>query len=167
MKNFNAWMKGRMIVETIEEEKRLRNDITPHGLVEIPGSHDVVFRSGTTNQSHLGNMQYRDLLESRYDDFCTLRANESKQGVLKGIMKAVEQNGGRFLEWTSENSCWMVMQDPAQIRTKVYSSLFHMHKQVQAKKNVQVYTSSTFLFERQDGRKRKRNANGEEPTCCS
>jgi hypothetical protein len=164
LKNFHVWMKGRFSIERLEEEKRKRNDHTPHGLVDCPSSFDVVFKSGTTNQSHPGNVHYRDLLETIYDAYSN--AGESRQAVVTATIQAVKEKNGRFLEWSREASCWKVMDDDGQIRNKIYSSLFYMIKQNHAK-NAKVNVSSTNLFETQEARKRKWTNDGKEPKCWS
>ena len=134
-------------------------------LVEWPSSNDVVFKPGSSLQCHPGNTHYRELLEAHHDEYVESGVNVSKQGVIAKIVGAIELKG-RFLEWSTKTNTWVVMQDPGKIRTKVYNSLFRFDKQLQAKRNLQTNTSSTFMFERQDHRKRPRLVNGDEPGLC-
>ena len=160
-------MKGRITIETMEDDKRLTNDNSPHDLVECPSLSDVIFKSGTSSLSHPGNVKYKEVLEAHYNAYCEAGVGSSKHAVLASIIHTVHQKGGRFLDWSKTCSCWVVIQDSAQIRLKVYNSIFAFHKSMQAKMNCQNNTSSTFMFERQDGKRRRRNSNGEEPSCCS
>ena len=144
----------------LEEEMRA-GGITSVPLVDCPASFDVVFKPGSIVHAHPGNTQYRELLEQHLEAF---QVQEKKQEVILSVINTVEQNGGRFLEWSPSMSCWSVVQDPQAVRTKVYSSFARMAKQLQAKRNLQVSTSSTFMFERQDGKKQKRDV---PPGCCS
>ena len=165
MKYFNHWMKGRAAIEALEEEKRLKNDLSSHDLVQVPSSHDVVFRHGTSVQSHPGNVWYRDLLQSHCEK-CS-RGEVSVQDMLSLLVDDVGNQGGRFLEWSPKHSCWKVMQDPTQIRTKVYTSCYYLDKHHHARSKVQLSTSSTSMFEQQDGRKRKRSSERAQSDCCA
>jgi hypothetical protein len=77
----------------------------------------------------------------------------------------VEKRQGRFLEWNN-CGCWIIMEDEGNVRTKIYNSLSYFKKALKAKRNMQVNSSFTYLFERQDGKKRKREADGSEPQVC-
>jgi hypothetical protein len=59
------------------------------------------------------------------------------------------------------------MQDEGKIRTKICTSMSYFNKTMNAKKNMQANSSSTFLFERQDLKKRKREPDGSEPGGCT
>ena len=164
-KNFNQWLKGRATIESLGRkgnEKNSSSDI----LVEWPGSNDVVFKPGASLQCHPGNSHYRELLETHHDEYVESGINISKQGVITKIVDSIDQCNGRFLEWSTTTSTWVVMEDDGKIRTKVYNSLFRFDKQLQAKRNLQTAASSTFIFERQDHSKRQRLAGGEELGCC-
>jgi hypothetical protein len=91
---------------------------------------------------------------------------QEKQNTTSKIIQDVGRRNGRFLEW-SNCGCWNIMEDEGNIRTKIYNSLSYCKKTLNAKKNMQVNSSSTFLFERQDGKKRKRESDGTEPLGCA
>ena len=167
-KNFTPWLRARETIEYIEEDKRIKRDTTPHNLVDFPTSNDVLFKAGTALRQHRGNTQYRDLLMAHYDCFSTHGLAEKKHAAVRQVMDAVKQQGGRFLEWSTNVSCWVIMDDPVQIQRKIYNSMSYLEKSTQqSKRNLQSSSSSTFMFERQDGKKRKRLADGEEPSCCT
>lgn len=166
-KNFNQWIKGRKNIEALEAEKRKKKNTSRHGLVECPSSSDVVFKVGTSNWNHPGNAVYRELLEADYDEYNHAPTNVAKQAVVSKILEAILERNGSFLEWSKSNSCWVVMQDIAEIRMKIYNNMVYFSRQVQAKKNLQSNTSCTYMFERQDGRKRKRTNDGVETQCCT
>ena len=166
MKNYNHWLKARLAIENLEEDKRIKGDHTPIPLVEVPGSLDVVYKSGTASPHHPGNVNFKDLLESHCESFYqAIDGASKKQAIVAEIVQAVEQKGGRFLEWSSDASCWMVMEDHVQIKVKVYNSLFYLHKQQNAKRNLQSNTSSTSIFEQQDGKRAKRIHGSGEKSC--
>ena len=141
----------------MEENRRNTNDTSPFLLVDCPSSDDVVFKTGTANVWHPGNSTYRDLVIAS----CPEYSNEfstvaSKKTVIDRIIADVTTRGGRFLEWSS-CGCWEVIQDESRLRVKIINSVYHCQKTINAKSNLQANTSSTYLFERQDGKKRKRD----------
>jgi hypothetical protein len=160
-KNYQLWIRGRKAIEEVEERKRSNNDKSPIHLIECPSSVDVVFKAGTSNVTHPGNTAFRDLLFAYHDQFFN-----AQQETVTMIIQCVEMRQGRFLEWNT-CGCWVVMQDEGKIRTKIYTSMFYFKKTLNAKKSLQVSSSSTFLFERQDGNKRKREPDGSEPRGCT
>jgi hypothetical protein len=165
-KNLQLWIRGRIAIEQIEEHQRNNNDTSPIRHVECPLLADVVFKTGTSNVSHPGNATFRDLLEAYQDEYFKAPSAVEKQYIVTKIIQDVGRRNGRFLEWNN-CGCWLIMVDEGNIRTKIYHSLFYFKKTLNAKKNMQVNTSSTFLFERQDGKKRKREPDGSEPRVCA
>jgi hypothetical protein len=159
-------MRGRKAIEEAEEHKIDPNDTSPIHLIECPSLADVVFKTGTSNVSHPGNATFRELLYAYHDGYFNAPSHGAKQEIATEIMQDVKRRGGRFLEWKNFG-CWIVMEDEAIIRTKIYNSLLYFKKSLNAKKNMQVSSSSTFLFERQDGKKRKRELDGSEPRGCA
>jgi hypothetical protein len=155
-------MKGRKAIEEMEEHRRNNNDPSPINLIECPSLADVVFKTGTTNVIHPGNASFRDLLCTYHDTPLVADIRDT----VTAIIQDVERRQGRFLEWNN-CGCWIVIQDEGIIRAKIYSSLFYVKKTLNAKKSIQINSSSTFLFERQDGKKRKREADGSEPHGCA
>jgi hypothetical protein len=165
MKHHKLWIRGREAIEELEEHKRNNNDTSPIHLIECPSLADVVFKTGTASLSHPGNAAFRDLLYVNHDEyFNSLSVLETKDTVFM-IIQDVKRRQGRFLEWNN-CGCWVVMEDEANIRRKVYNSLLYFKRSLNAKKNMQVSSCSTFMFERQDGKKRKRDLDGSERRGC-
>jgi hypothetical protein len=166
MKNHMLWIRGRKAIEELEEHKRKSNDTSPIQLIECPFLADVVFKAGTSNVSHPGNATFRDLLYAYHDEYFNAQSVLEKQYTVSTIIQDVKRRRGRFLEWNN-CGCWVVMEDEGNIRTKIYNSLFYFKKTLNAKKNMQVSSCSTFMFERQDGKKRKRDPDGSEARGCA
>lgn len=164
VKNFKQWIKWRKLVEKIETEKRTFNEISPHNLVECPLSTDVVFKVGTSSWNHPGNARYRELLELHLHEYINVTSTVAKEAVAQKILQDTMEQKGRFLEWSKENNCWTVLGDKTEIRTKIYNNMVYFGRQTKAKKNLQSSTSCTWMFQRQDGRKRKRD---KETQCCT
>lgn len=156
-------MKGRKVIEKTEEQKRNQTDLSPSSI--SPAKADVVFKAGTSNVCHPGNVVFRELLAYHNDYFCDCTC-ASKQRIVSMIVEDIIRRGGHFLEWDS-TGVWVVIKDQALFRTKIYNSLLYFKKVIEAKKNLQCNQSSTFLFERQDGRKRKRENDGSDPPSCA
>jgi hypothetical protein len=160
-KHLHLWMRGRRAMERQQAEDRRSNNGVGGcaNLVDCPALSDVVFKAGTANLSHPGNSVFHDVLLSQDDDF------QISPDIVSMIFQNVTKRKGRFLEW---DSCgyWKVMSDPVAIRQKIYSRFFYAKKSSDAKKQRQNHSSSTFLFERQDGKKRKRAADGTEISSC-
>jgi hypothetical protein len=167
IKNFQLWIRGRKAIEEMEEDKRNNNDTSPIHLIECPDLADVVFRAGTSNVSHPGNTVFRDLLCAYHDQVFTTLSPVLKQETTTKIIQDVTRRQGRFLEWNNNCGCWVVMEDHGKIRAKIGTCIVYVHKTLNAKKSMQVNASSTFLFERQDGKKRKREPDGSESRGCT
>jgi hypothetical protein len=165
-KNYHVWIRGRKAIEGLEEHKRKNNDASPIHLIECPTLADVVFKTGTSNVYHPGNAAFRDLLYAYQDEYFKALSGAEKQDTVSKIIQDVENREGRFLEWNN-CGCWIVLQDVGIIRSKIYNSLFYFNKTLESKKNIQASSSSTFLFERQDGKERKRDQDGREPHGCA
>jgi hypothetical protein len=165
-KNHLLWIRGRKAIEKVEEHKRHNNDTSPIHLIDCPNLADVVFKAGISNVRHPGNSSFRDLLDSYYDEYLNASSNVAKRETATKIIQDVKRRRGRFLEWNT-CGCWVTMEDEGSIRTKIYNSLLYFKKTLNAKNTtMQVSSSSTYIFERQDGKKRKRESDGSESRGC-
>jgi hypothetical protein len=105
------------------------------------------------------------LIESKYAEHQNA-SQEDKVALTWWIIQEVEETRkGRFLSWNSSVGSWSVMNDRMQIRNKIAVCFREQKKRVKAQMNCQVNDSSTYEFERQDGKKRKRS-NGVEVDSC-
>jgi tRNA splicing endonuclease len=163
-KSWKIWLEGRRAVEMLEEQRRNNYDPTPIDLIECPLSTDVVFKVGTSSQTHPGNVAFQEQLLDWYERYFTSSKAE-KEIIMSAIINHVQELNGRFLEW-DERGCWRVIHDISVIRLKVYHSMFYMQRSANAAKSQQSSASSTYIFERQDGRKRKRDPDGMETSAC-
>jgi hypothetical protein len=154
-------MRGRRVIEQQQEQAvRISNSVAGcANVVDCPGSSDVVFKTGTSNSNHPGNSVFHEMLLSQSDE------SHIATVTLNIVFEDVMSRNGRFLEWDS-GGYWRVLSDSRAIRQKIYRSFFHAKKSSNARKRRQDISSSTFLFERQDGRKTKRIAYGTEMSSC-
>jgi hypothetical protein len=154
-------MRGRRAIEQQQEESMRINNHSGvcAAVADCPMLSDVVFKTGTSNLSHPGNSIFHEMLRSEHKD------SHISPDTVSLICENVTRRNGRFLEWDC-SGYWRVISDPVAIRKKIYSSLFYAKKSSNARRRRQSNCSSTFLFERQDGRKRRRTADGTEISSC-
>lgn len=164
-KRFLQWIKARQAIEDMEEQRRNKNDTSPMHFVDCPLSSDVVFKSGDSYLCHPGNSSFKELLHSFLKAFCDAQANSTTKEVVTQIKSEVISRGGRFLEWSATLGCWAVIQDPSKLHIKIYHSIHQLQKSAEARKHTQISSSSTFMFERQDGKRRKRDSAVEQQCC--
>jgi hypothetical protein len=148
-------MRGRKSIEKQQEESRRINNQTTGGgvanLVDFPALSDVVFKTGRSNLSHPGNSVFHEMFRNQSD------VSPTSPDPVGMILENVTRRNGRFLEWDT-SGYWKVISNPVSIRQKIYSGLFYAKKSSNAWNRRQNNSSSTCMFERQDGRKRKRAA---------
>jgi hypothetical protein len=158
-------VKTKHLAQWIKVRKAIESGSTH--IVECPSMNDVIIRFGKAYMSHPGTVMFRGIMESYYEEHSNAATKEEKVAITWKIVEAVESKGGRFLVW-DKGGWWTELKDRAQIRTKVAVSMKDHSKRMQALHNVQSTYSSTYQFERQDWRKRKRDEDGRETVpCCS
>lgn len=144
------WIKVRKIIESKENvENREYGSI-----ILLPGSNDVLIRTGTTTLSHPGNAFFRSLIEMKHIEFRS--GSEFTQAFLaEHVVKEIERLNGRFLTWDSRGY-WTELRDRRQVKFKVEISIRDFKVKIKARKNEQSAHSSTHSFEHQDGNRGKR-----------
>lgn len=151
VKNLQQWIKTRRVVEETQEGR----------LIECPYLNDVCFRFGMSYLSHPGNSFFRALVEEYFNEHSDTTAHNVKVAVTWRLIEEIERKNGRFLNWDNRG-WWTELTDRNVIRSKVAASLKMHKKRILAQNNRQSNVSSTFEFERQDLRKRKRAIDGTE-----
>lgn len=147
-KNLKDWLKVRSVIE--------QGNVHPTP-IDCPATHDVVFGYGKAFTMHPGNVMYRGLLEEYCEEHRVSTTLEAKKKITWKIVEEVENMGGRFLLW-DKRGWWTPFVDRKEIRSKVAVTLKDHTRRVMARQNVTNTSSSTLKFERQDGKKRKREA---------
>jgi hypothetical protein len=154
-------MRGRRAVEQQQDERVSFSSSTGGvaNVVDCPALSDVVFKTGTSSLSHPGNSVFHEMLRNQTDDF------RISPDYVVTIFDNVTRRNGRFLEW---DSCgyWKVISDTVVAQQKIYSTFIYAKKSSNAKKRRQNNFSSTFIFVKQDGRKRNRATDGTEISSC-
>jgi len=132
------------------------NDTTTAGaeaeveIVDCPGSPDVIFRKGPTYKNNPGNMYFRELIEQTHDQHLKASRKE-KCKITWQIVRAIEEQKGRFLDWCQNREMWIVATDREKIRTKVaacYKQYNRTALAFQKQQQLQQKSSKTDLFKR-------------------
>ena len=152
------WIKVRRIIESKENA----NDADVGSIILLPGSNDVLIRTGTTTLSHPGNVFFRGLIEMKHNEF-RLGSEFTQAFLAEDVVEEIERLKGRFLTWDSQGY-WTELRYRSQIIFKVEVSIRDFKVKVRARKNMQTTNSSTHKFERQDGNggKRKKKSNNND-----
>lgn len=145
--HFKKWLQLRKNIET------LRLDEDKQSIIECPNLNDVVFRPSHPTMCHPGNVMFRGLVESKHMDHSSAPTREAKINVTRSVLSAVRQLGGRFLVWNND-TWWTEITDEKVIYSKI--SVFFRNSKVsaKAKSNHQNTISSTYIFVKQDKRRK-------------
>jgi hypothetical protein len=154
------WVKLRKIIEVAEMTEAANDNSV--SIIECPGSNDVVFRSGTSMSCHPGNVRFRYMVESKHE-IPSLVSQTTQAELAEQLIKEIKFLGGRFLKWDNRGY-WTELKDSFQIHTKVALSIRDFKYKTKAQKNRQTNQSYTYLFQCQDGNKRKRAHDGSQDT---
>lgn len=178
-KNLLQWVRVRKFLESSRgnssneamtsdsESSEAFNAI--HLAIDCPNVNDVIFRGKHACLSHPGNAMFRSLIESKHEEHIRATTTDAKVKVTWNIIEAVEQKNGQFLVWDN-NGCWRRMTNRNQIRTKVAGALKDHKRRLKARQNLVVTQSSTYKFERQDNKNKKRkvlsDSEDQNRNCC-
>lgn len=180
-KHISQWIKARRFQEAIDNHRR-NNTVQQHNnnnnttsasppnlpiVIECPLSTDVVFRNGQSSMSHPGNVMFRGLLETYYEQHRSATTIQEKVAITwKVVDEVLEARHGRFLTWENigvnsfqDNSTvleevqesgvmgwWTPLEDPEKIRVKVATSLRDETKRIQGIRQQQESTGGTYRF---------------------
>jgi len=130
VKFWNGWLKSRDLLESEHMKDRSL------GIVECPGTNDVIFRHGQSYRKFQGNDALREWIETELssrkmansslsqsyeqdnklsiDNYCDRLIDESKN----------KQNG-RFLTWDNKWNVWMIISDEVNIKKKISASFYN------------------------------------------
>jgi hypothetical protein len=156
-KNHQQWLKVRRMIE--RESSSTANSISNdeptaiYNVVECPGLNDVIFRVGDSYLHHPGNVFFRGLIESRFDEYNSSGRND-KAAIILSLVDTILSRNGRFLIWDAQ--WWTVLHEREKMRSKVAGAFKDQRRRLKAAANVQVNESSTYKFEGLDGRNTKR-----------
>jgi len=116
------------------------NNMEEEEIVDCPRFRDVIFRKGPTYKNNPGNMYFRELIEQTHDQH-TKGSRKEKCMITWNIVKEIEAQNGRFLDWSKTREMWIVAKDREKIRKQVAAC----YKQ---------YNRTVLTFQQQQQRKR-------------
>jgi len=165
-KNLHQWIRVRQYLETSRNQNSYQGGLSSSSdsegshssmslNIDCPNMNDVVFRTKYAYLCHPGNVMFRGLIESRFDEHNNATTTDEKVAVTWSIINAVDSINGRFLVW-DDKGCWNELKDRTHIRTKVAGALKDHKRRIKARRNHQVSHSSTSAFQQQDNKNKKR-----------
>jgi len=187
--NLKQWMKLRKYLEwrTQEiktmweseesDESSLSLEIrTFSQIVECPASNDVLFRRGRAMNYHPGNVKFLNLIESRIHEhtFDETTTPFRRTVIEKELMQQIRDSGGRFVKWDIDKGWWVDMtiakddgtaidasrEIDREIQSKIHYAFRDFRKKMmKTRQQPIVNTSSTHVFQLEDGLKRRRYDN--------
>lgn len=160
-REFSQWLKAKNILDGLEKSNDTDDDARENR-IQCPGVRDVIFRAaGKHCLLNPGNITFRGMFEKYHSEHTRVGQTEKKKLIWK-IVEEIDSLGGRFLTW-DKRGWWVPLEDRAEIRKKVAVSLRDYNRQRKAANNQQFVQSSTYDFNRQDGKRAKRMSSGEAP----
>jgi hypothetical protein len=153
-KNHHRWIKNRKMLEAARAKGEDTSD-----LIEYPGIHDVLFRQGG-NYTRLVNFEFTDLMESKMDTYLSGDAT-MKALVREEIIHAVQDKGGKFLEYSRDIGLWLKIQDMRVLSDKINSAIYHHNIRMSARQPRQKTRCQTDRFVEPN----KRRKMGEDRCC--
>ena len=155
--SLSSWIRLRNAVDRVIQSS---NTLSFDGsFVECPTHHDILFSRGGNAWSHMGNVRFRHLLESRRQEHADASNNDVKARIITEIVELLDTGGYRFLVWDKPNGWWIRITEPSAIRNKVAVAMRDHSKRIKDRAKVQhrhqTNDSATYAFSTQDGKKRK------------
>lgn len=119
--NLKQWIKIRQVVEQDSSEwtKPLRKFETVQKqkkfLVECPTLKDIIFKKGTSGMLHPGNVLFRSLVQSKYEQGNLL----TTKSLMTATLDEIDRQALRVLVWNEKDSCFYVLRNPNLIYKKI------------------------------------------------
>ena len=117
--------KGVATTATLEENKREQDDVMSKvGTITDPNKNDVLCGRGWRINSHVGNVQFRSIIQSKKFEYLVQTTPAGKILIVNGILNTIRaQNpAGRFLQLDKNTGLWFEIGD-AQAYTKTGQGL--------------------------------------------
>ncbi len=160
LQSIRQWMRLRNFLE----EPIFQNAAEIQSIIECPYPNDIVFRQGTSILTHPGNVTFRALIASKFEEIEKRQLNENrtknaKMGkdmikirtriLVKEVMEEMQRANMRVLNWNDAQGFWKVLNDHSQIYLKVEYLVREHRNCARALANRQCVNSSTSMFRRQ------------------
>ena len=130
------WIAYRQMMER-EDGKSLTE-------IFCPSSKDVLVVGGMHFYKYPGNIRYRELLESKIDDYVNAVTVGEKIRITTGVLDSIVASGGRFL--VRDKNGWWTAANEHSARTKVSNAFRDLHKAQKANQNRRRIKCDTHKF---------------------
>ena len=106
------WIRVRQF---IEQDSTSGSQIQRQLLVECPNLNDIIFKKGSAGMIHPGNILFRSLVQSKYEQgnlFTT-------KSLIVATLDEIERQGLRILTWNEKHQFFSVISDQQIIYKKI------------------------------------------------
>ncbi|KAG7369266.1 hypothetical protein IV203_032009 [Nitzschia inconspicua] len=137
------WLKNQRTLESIVQG----NPDKVEKWILIPETNDVLFRGGSGNIYHYGNLEFELLVESKLPAYEGSKDRKVKKAVRAEVIDAVRSGGGRFLEMNKEHrNVWVEVSDMEALHNKLYAFFYQHKKRLESRATRQNSDSETLQF---------------------
>jgi hypothetical protein len=155
------WLK----IRNAYESARLAHPSTSRlDWIFIPETNDVLFRGGSGNPHHYGNLEFELIVESKLSAYYATTDSEAKRDIRQEVVDVVKSRGGRLLEISKEHKYrWVEITDMEALQNKLYAYFYQHKKRLDTRAKQQNSNSDTARFLNSESKRRKiETTNG----CC-
>jgi hypothetical protein len=148
------WLKNRCAYEAAHQVY----PITGQGFawILIPEPNDVLFRGGSGNPHHYGNVEFEVIVESKLSAYYATTDRKVKRDIRQDVVNVVKSKGGRFLEiCKDQKSLWVEVTDTGALQKKVYAFFYQHRKRLDCRSTQQSLSSETSRFLESESKRRK------------
>jgi hypothetical protein len=125
VKNHLQWIKTRRAIDNYREGLPVGNDTTDCPIIAHPKKHDVLFSRGG-NTGHPGNVEYRQDIIPKLEEFKRNSDRVARQRLRDEIYASVKTRGGRFL--SLHNGGWWVELPLDEAHEKITTSFYDFNR---------------------------------------
>lgn len=96
----------------INADKKFQNDTYNYDMISADkiNPNDVLCGRGGLTNSHIGNKKYRYIVAEHQLEYLRARKND-KRTIARAVVSRIRENGGRFLQRSSDSDVWVVVSD--------------------------------------------------------
>ena len=114
------WMKVRRIIESDDNVTRegsipILTKAQRRLVVECPELNDIVFKKGSSGMLHPGNVRFRSLVQSRYEQGNLL----TTASLITATLEDIKRQNLRVLVWNEKSQYFSIVIDPQVIYKKI------------------------------------------------
>jgi hypothetical protein len=147
------WLKNRSACELAQQSYSIRGCLD---WIFIPETNDVLFRGGSGNPHHYGNLEFELIVESKLSAYCATTDRAVKRDIRQEVVNVVRSRGGRFLEMSKEHkSVWVEVTDPGVLQNKLYAFFYQHKKRLDSRATQENSSSETTRFLESEAKRRK------------